>query len=85
MCLEYGVTSVMVMPARVGVRSRPIVRFGPVSLALSQQMRVRRTYGSSAYNESTHEFRVERNPSEITPAAITALIHDVHAATEVSA
>jgi transcription-repair coupling factor (superfamily II helicase) len=83
--LEYGITSVIVMPARVGVRSRPIVRFGPVSLALSQQMRVRRTYGSSAYNESTHEFRVERAPSEITPAAITALIHDVHAATEASA
>jgi transcription-repair coupling factor (superfamily II helicase) len=83
--LEYGVTSVIVMPARVGVRSRPIVRFGPVSLALSQQMRVRRAYGSSAYNESTHEFRVERAPSEITPAAITALMHDVHAATEASA
>jgi transcription-repair coupling factor (superfamily II helicase) len=83
--LEYGVTSVIVMPARVGVRSRPIVRFGPVSLALSQQMRLRRTYGSAAYNETTHEFRVERAPSEITSAAITALIHDVHAATEASA
>jgi transcription-repair coupling factor (superfamily II helicase) len=83
--LEYGVTSVIVMPARVGVRSRPIVRFGPVSLALSQQMRVRRTYGSAAYNETTHEFRVELAPSEITPAAITALMHDVHAATEASA
>jgi transcription-repair coupling factor (superfamily II helicase) len=80
-CLEYGVSSVIVMPARVGVRSRPIVRFGPVHLALSQQMRVRRAYGSNAYNESTHEFRVERAPSEVTPAAITALVHDVHAAT----
>jgi transcription-repair coupling factor (superfamily II helicase) len=80
-CLEYGVTSVIVMPARVGVRSRPIVRFGPVLLALSQQLRVRRAYGSSAYNESTHEFRVERAPSEVSPAAITALVHDVHAAT----
>jgi hypothetical protein len=48
-------------------------------------MRVRRAYGSAAYNESTHEFRVERAPSEITPAAITALLHDVHAATEASA
>ncbi len=57
-CLEYGVTSVVVMPARAGVRSRPVVRLGPISLALSQQMRVRRTYGSSAFNESTHEFRV---------------------------
>jgi transcription-repair coupling factor (superfamily II helicase) len=80
-CLEYGVSSVIVMPARVGVRSRPIVRFGPVHLALSQQMRVRRAYGSNAYNESTHEFRVERAPSEVAPAAITALVHDVHAAT----
>ncbi|HTB09391.1 MAG TPA: transcription-repair coupling factor, partial [Acidimicrobiales bacterium] len=49
-CLEYGVTSVVVMPARAGVRSRPVVRLGPISLALSQQMRVRRTYGSSAFN-----------------------------------
>jgi transcription-repair coupling factor (superfamily II helicase) len=83
--LEHGVTSVLVMPARVGVRSRPIVRLGPVTLALSQQLRVRRTYGSGAYNESTHEFRVERAPGEITPGAITALIHDVHASTEASA
>jgi transcription-repair coupling factor (superfamily II helicase) len=80
--LEYGVTSVVVMPARVGVRSRPIVRVSPVTLALSQQMRVRRTYGSSAYNEAIHEIRVERTPGEITPAALTALIRDVHAATE---
>jgi hypothetical protein len=47
-------------------------------------MRVRRTYGSSAFNESTREFRVERAPSDVTPAALTALMHDVHAATEVS-
>jgi transcription-repair coupling factor (superfamily II helicase) len=84
-CLEYGVTSVVVMPARAGVRSRPVVRLGPISLALSQQLRVRRTYGSSAFNDSTHEFRVERNPKEVTPSALSALILDVHAATEASA
>jgi hypothetical protein len=73
------------MPARAGVRSRPVVRLGPISLALSQQMRVRRTYGSSAFNESTHEFRVERTARDVTPGALTALIVDLHAATEVSA
>ncbi len=84
-CLEYGVTSVVVMPARAGVRSRPVVRLGPISLALSQQIRVRRTYGSSAFNESTHEFRVERTSRDVTPSALTSLIIDLHAATEVSA
>ncbi len=51
------------MPARAGVRSTAVVRVSPLSLcALSQQMRIRRTYGSRAYNDATHEFRVERAP-----------------------
>jgi transcription-repair coupling factor (superfamily II helicase) len=84
-CLEYAVTSVVVLPARTGVRSRPVVRVSPLSLALSQQMRVRRTYGSGAYNESTREFRVEREAREVTPGALVTLLHDLHALTVPSA
>ena len=58
-CLEWGVTSVSVLPARVGVRSSPVVKLGPVDLSLSQQMRLRRARGSRAYDEDTKELRVE--------------------------
>jgi hypothetical protein len=57
---------------------------GPLSLTLSQQLRLRRTYGSSAYNESTKEFRVELAASETTPRAITLLIEELHAAPAVA-
>jgi transcription-repair coupling factor (superfamily II helicase) len=41
-CLEHGVTSVVVLPARVGIRTKPVVKVTPLELSLSQQMRVRR-------------------------------------------
>jgi len=78
-CLEYAVTSVVVSPARVGIRSRPVVKLGPLSLSVSQQIRLRRTHGSSAYNESTKEMRVELSPSGVTPKALVTLLRDVHA------
>jgi hypothetical protein len=59
MCLAHGVTNLQVLPAKVGVRSRAVVRMGPVELGVSAQMRVRRRYGSRAYNEETKEFRAE--------------------------
>jgi transcription-repair coupling factor (superfamily II helicase) len=83
-CLAYAVTSVAVLPARMGVRSKPVLKMGPLTLTLSQQLRLRRTYGSSAYNESTKEFRVELAASETTPRAITLLIEELHAATAVA-
>jgi transcription-repair coupling factor (superfamily II helicase) len=58
-CLAHGVTNLQVLPAKVGVRSRAVVRLGPVELSVSAQMRVRRRYGSRAYNEETKEFRAE--------------------------
>ena len=80
-CLDYTVTSVVVMPARVGVRSKPVLKMGPLTLALSQQLRLRRKYGSSAYKESTKELRLELAPSATTPRAIRELLDELHAAT----
>jgi transcription-repair coupling factor (superfamily II helicase) len=83
-CLAFAVTSVVVLPARMGVRSKPVLKMGPLTLTLSQQLRLRRTYGSSAYNESTKEFRVELAATDTTPRAITSLIEELHAATAVA-
>ncbi len=80
-CLSIGVTSVVVMPARVGVRSKPVLRLGPLTLSFSQQVRLRRAYGSSAYNESTKELRFECAPSAVTPIAIVTLLGELRAPT----
>jgi transcription-repair coupling factor (superfamily II helicase) len=76
-CLSYGVSSVKVLPARVGVRSKPVLRLGPLSLTLSQQLRLRRAYGSTAYNDTTKELRLERAANEVSPHAILALLEEV--------
>ncbi|HEY5110749.1 MAG TPA: transcription-repair coupling factor [Acidimicrobiales bacterium] len=80
-CLGFDVTSVVVMPAKVGVRSKPILKIGPLTLSLSQQLRLRRGYGSHAYNEATKELRLELLPSGVTPRAILQLLEAVHATT----
>jgi transcription-repair coupling factor (superfamily II helicase) len=77
LCLELGITSLTVLPAKVGVRSTPVVRFGPLTLTLSQQLRLRRRHGSRAYDEGTKEFRVELNAPEATPRALLALIREL--------
>jgi len=79
-CLDYTVTSVVVLPARVGLRSKPVLKMGPLTLALSQQLRLRRKYGSSAFNESTKELRLELAPSATTPRAILELLEELHTA-----
>jgi transcription-repair coupling factor (superfamily II helicase) len=76
-CIESGVTSVAVMPARVGVRSKPVVKMGPLELSLSQQMRLRRTHGSRAYNETSKELRLEVAPDEATPSALFSLLREL--------
>ena len=81
-CLDFLVTSVVVLPARVGVRSKPVLKMGPLTLALSQQLRLRRKLGSSAYNESTKELRVELALSATSPSAILALLEELHAPTD---
>jgi len=69
--------SVVVLPARVGVRTRPVVRMGPLDLTLSQQLRLRRTLGSRAYDEDTKELRVEFRTRSATPRALLTLLRSL--------
>jgi len=78
-CLALDVTSVVVQPARVGVRSRPVVKIAPLNLTLSQQTRLRRLHGSRAFDEVTRELRLERQSFEVTPRALHELLVDVTA------
>jgi len=80
-CLGYDVTSVVVMPAKVGVRSKPVLKLGPLSMSFSQQLRLRRLHGSSAFNEATKELRIELAASEATPRAILHLLEELNAPT----
>jgi len=80
-CLALGVDSVIVMPAKVGVRSKPVVRMGPLDLSFSQQVRLRRTHGSRAYDESTKDLRLELSADRATPAALVALLDEVTSVT----
>jgi transcription-repair coupling factor (superfamily II helicase) len=77
LCLEHGISNVVVLPAKVGVRSKPFVKISPLSLAVSQQMRIRRSFGSSAYDEGTREFKCERGVGDVTPEALIALVTEL--------
>jgi transcription-repair coupling factor (superfamily II helicase) len=81
-CLAHGVSTLQVLAAKVGVRSQPVVRLSPLELSLSTQMRVRRRYGSRAYNDETKEFRCEI-PGVTTPALV-ALVEELFADTTTS-
>jgi transcription-repair coupling factor (superfamily II helicase) len=76
-CIKLGVTTLAVLPAKVGVRSRPFVRLGPLVLSLSQQLRVRRRHGSRAYDEGSKEFRVELPERETSPGALLGLLSEL--------
>jgi transcription-repair coupling factor (superfamily II helicase) len=78
-CIDLGVTSVKVLPARVGLRSKPVLKLGPLTLTLSQQLRLRRTHGSSAFNDTTRELRLELAVSAATPSSILALLEELNA------
>jgi transcription-repair coupling factor (superfamily II helicase) len=80
-CLELGISSVVVMPAKVGVRSTPVVKLGPLELALSQQMRLRRLHGSRAYVEATKELRIEVSSEDASPKALLQLLRELVAVT----
>jgi transcription-repair coupling factor (superfamily II helicase) len=74
LCLELGVMSISVLPVRVGVRSKPTLRLGPLTLTVSQQLRVRRSYGSRAYDDQTKEFRAELSSNAVSPGSVLALV-----------
>jgi hypothetical protein len=50
---------------------------GPLDLTLSQQMRLRRTRGSRAYDEVTKELRIELGAGETTPRYLLDLVAQV--------
>jgi transcription-repair coupling factor (superfamily II helicase) len=81
-CIEHGVRSVVVLPARVGIRSKPVVKISPLELSLSQQMRVRRTLGSRAYDEGSKELRVEVSNEGATPHALLEMLRSLVAVAE---
>jgi transcription-repair coupling factor (superfamily II helicase) len=81
-CIEYGVRSVVVLPARVGIRTKPVVKISPLDLSLSQQMRLRRTHGSRAYDEGSKELRVEVTNDRATPHALLELLRSLVAVSE---
>ncbi len=80
-CVAAGVATVVVMPARAGVRSTPMVRVSPLSLTLSQQVRLRRRHGSRAYDEDQLELRVELGRGGASPRALRDLLAETLAAT----
>ena len=73
-CLTLGISSVVVMPAKVGVRSKPVVKLGPLELSTSQQIRLRRLHGSRAYVEATKELRIEVSAQDASPKALLQLL-----------
>ena len=81
-CIEHGVRSVVVLPARVGIRTKPVVKIGPLELTLSQQLRLRRTLGSRAYDEGTKELRVEVSNEGATPRALLEMVRSLVAVAE---
>jgi hypothetical protein len=44
---------------------------------LSQQMRLRRKYGSHAYDEATKEFRIEVGLEDASPRALLGLLREL--------
>jgi transcription-repair coupling factor (superfamily II helicase) len=81
LCLQLGVSSLTVSPAKVGVRSRPLVKLGPLDLSVSQQTRLRRLHGSRAYVEATKELRLEVETPDATPRALADLLTTLTAVT----
>jgi transcription-repair coupling factor (superfamily II helicase) len=81
-CLEHDVRSVVVLPARVGIRTKPVVRISPLELSLSQQLRLRRIHGSRAYDEGTKELRIEVTTEGATPRALLELLRSLVAVAE---
>ncbi len=76
-CLERGITSLVVLEAKVGVRSKPVVKMGPLTLSVTQQMRARRRFGSRAFDESTRELRVELERGDVSARALLELVREV--------
>jgi hypothetical protein len=51
-----------------------VVKMAPLDLSLSAQLRLRRRFGSRAYDDVTKELRLEVTPDEATPKALGDLL-----------
>jgi len=76
-CLERGITNLQVLPAKVGVRSKPVLKLSPLTLTLSQQMRARRLHSGSHYDEVSKEFKVELAPSATAVMSLITLLEEL--------
>ena len=76
-CLASGVTSLVVQPAKVGVRTFPVVKIQPVELSFSQQVKLRRLYGSQSYNESGREVRIEIQARTVEPLELVEILREI--------
>ncbi len=76
-CLRVGVREVVVQPAKVGVRSRPLAKASPLDLTLSAQMRLRRLHGNRAYDDVARQLRIELDPAASPARALIELLSDL--------
>ncbi len=75
-CLEAGIATLSVRP-QPSRRDRVMVRFGPVPLPYSAQVRLRRRYGARSYDEAASEVRVELPAAEARAPGLRALVVEV--------
>ncbi|HQU27167.1 MAG TPA: helicase-related protein, partial [Acidimicrobiales bacterium] len=78
-CLARGVTSLVVQPAKVGVRSRARLRVSPLRLSYRQQVRLRRLRSGALYDEAAAELRCDLEPAETTARALRELLESLGA------
>ncbi len=76
-CLGLGIRSLQVLPAKVGIRSHPLLKASPVSLSMSQQMRLRRRFGSGGFNDETKELKIELTASQASATGVLALLEEL--------
>ena len=76
-CLAWGIRSLQVLPAKVGIRSTPLLKASPVVLSMSQQMRLRRRFGSGRYNEETKELKIDLTAAQTSAAGVLTLLEEL--------
>ena len=76
-CLAWGIRSLQALPAKVGIRSTPLLKASPVVLSMSQQMRLRRRFGSGRYNEETKELKIDLTAAQTSAAGVLTLLEEL--------
>jgi len=76
-CLELGIRSLQILPAKVGIRSHPVLKASPVTLSMSQQMRLRRRFGSGGFNDETRELKIELSAAQASATGVLALLEEL--------